>query len=125
MAKYRLLRPHTIGNTRYEAGTVIGGDTGIEFHAEPSPWMAAMDEEGRDQLNNVFRRLYGRDAPPEQVIMDGEEAPANASQATGPSTLPPPIQDKNDDRVGVRTAAPLKNQLPSQGVGDDKEKDKK
>jgi hypothetical protein len=61
--RYRLLADHVIHGGIVPAGTEVGNDCDIAWDMEPTNQMEGVDEAGKESVNKLHQRLYGRDAP--------------------------------------------------------------
>lgn len=86
MAQYRLLAEHvTPEGVVLEAGTVVGDDTSYPWRyahnnepMPPSNQMEGVDDEGREKIKELNRKLYGEDAP--HTVGPSEEVQAARKQ---------------------------------------------
>lgn len=61
--RYRLLTNHVIDGGIVLGGTEVGNDCDIAWNMEPTNQMEGVDDAGKENVNKLHQRLYGRDAP--------------------------------------------------------------
>lgn len=125
MAKYKLLTQHvTSESVILEPGTEVGDDTDWPWKGEPSIHMVGVDEEGKQKVNELHQKLYGRDAPAQEAEEPSEED-KKAEQEEEKLKAAEPVsklqemerheEETGEEVVPRRVVSPTTNSTPTRG----------
>lgn len=114
--RYRLLADHVIHGGIVPAGTEVGNDCDIAWNVEPTNQMEGIDEAGKENVNKLHQRLYGRDAPWHdedsshmQSRRDAEGAAKQREEEKGhePVSMQQAHEHGHEEYRGVRVERPV------------------
>lgn len=110
MAKYLLHAPHYTSDGRYlTAGTAVGDDTNQPWNDEVTNQMEGLDDEGREKVQELHKRLYNADAPWHTPEMEERKRQREAQQReseAAPEAAPKAEPPKPAAPLGGTTGSP-------------------
>ncbi len=130
--KYKLLGPHVLsGGERLEEGTEVGDDTGYPWKypdgkdMDPTPQMEGLDDQSREKVREVHRKLYGVGPHWEnqnEEVVKAREKEAEEQKKLDEGSEPVSPQQKaerkweEEDREGKRGEASIAPTIPPRPV---------